>query len=179
MMERKLIDYLPQCIQDFQEVKAIMNAEQFYIEKVWTDSQDVMNEQFIVDATENGVKRLESILNITPKITSTLDERKFNIQAKLNEQLPYTMKSLENMMTSLCGENGYKLKLDPGNYELIVKLALFNVNNIESVSILLDKMLPANIMKNVSAFNNHKLLKEFTHEQLTAFTHKELVEAIL
>lgn len=179
MMERKLIDYLPQCVQDFQEVKAIMDAEQTYVEKVWNDSQDVMNDQFIVDSTENGVKRMESILSITPKPASTLDERKFNIQTRLNEQLPYTMKSLENMMISLCGENGYKLKVDPGNYELIVKLALFNANNIESISILLDKMIPANMVKHVSAFNNHKLLKEFTHEQLAAYTHKGLVEEIL
>ena len=179
MMERKLIDYLPQCVQDFQEVKAIMNAEQTHVEKAWTDTQDVMNDQFIVDATENGVKRWENILSIAPKSTSTLDERKFNIQTRLNEQLPYTVKSLENMLFSLCGENGYKLKVDPGNYEIIVKLALYNANNIESINNLLDKMIPANMTKHVSAFNNHKLLSEFTHEQLAAFTHKELVEEIL
>ena len=60
-MERKIIDYLPLCIQDFAEMTAIMDSEQVEIERLWGSSEDVLNDQFVVDATENGVKRWESI----------------------------------------------------------------------------------------------------------------------
>lgn len=178
-MERKLIDYLPLCIQDFAEISAVMNSEQDYIEKAWEDVDDVMNNQFVVDATEDGVKRWESILNISPKANYTLDERKFNILTRLNEQLPYTLDALKSMLSSLCGSDGYALKIDNDKYTLIVKLALSNENNFEMVEALLDKVVPANIVKTVLTFNSHYMLSGFTHEQLTAFTHKELREEIL
>lgn len=178
-MERKLIDYLPIYVQSFAEIRAIMNAEQISVETTWTGAENVMNDQFITLATENGVKRWESILGITPKANFTLDERKFLILARLNEQLPYTKESLESALTSLCGADGYTLKIDSDKYEMVVKLALDNENNVSAVVDLLDKMIPANIVKNVMLFNTNLILADFTHEQLATYTHKELREEIL
>lgn len=177
-MDRKLIDYLPIFIQNYAEVEAIMNAEQVSVEKTWTSAEDVMNDQFITEATENGVKRWESILGITPKANFTLDERKFLILARLNEQLPYTMESLKTALTALCGADGYTLKIDSDKYVLTVKLALYNEKNIESVGELLDKMIPANLITKVTIFNTHALLTGYTHEQLAQFTHKAIREEI-
>ena len=156
-----------------------MDAEQFVFEKGWIDAENVFDDQFIQNATENGVKRWEKILGITPKGTYTLDERRFNVLARMNEQLPYTMKQLHSSLTSLCGEEGYSLKLNADAYELIIKLALANENNIEAVESLLYKMLPANIVKNVMMFNTYTILADFTHEQLAAYTHKGVREEIL
>lgn len=145
-MDRKLIEYLPIFIQEYAEVKAIMDAEQVSVVTVWTDSEDVLKDQFILDATENGVKRWEAILNLVPKATYTLDERKFNILARLNEQLPYTLETLKNMLATMCGKNGYTLTMDYNNYMLLVKLSLSNENNIEAVKELLYRVVPANIL---------------------------------
>lgn len=178
-MERRLIDYLPLFIQNYAEIKAIMDAEQVDIEKTWNDAENVMNDQFILDATENGVKRWESILNIVPKATYTLEERKFDILARLNWQLPYTLESLKYALTALCGNDGYRLKLDPNRYELVVKLALYNENNIDAVRELLDNVIPANLVRDVQMFNTHGMLSGFTHEQLSAYTHEEVREEVL
>lgn len=178
-MDRQLIEYLPPFVQGYKEIKAIMNTEQVSAEKSWTDAENVLADQFVQDATENGVSRYEKLLGITPKATYTLDERKFNILARMNEKLPYTMKSLETALSSLCGENGYVLKLDTDKYEMIVKLALSNENNVEAVKNLLYKMIPANILQIVSLFNTHFILSGFTHEQLAAHTHQQVREEIL
>ena len=178
-MERKLIDYLPLFIQRYAEIGTIMDAEQVNVEKAWEDSENVMNDQFVTTATGNGIKRWEAILEITPKATYTLDERKFNIIARLNEQLPYTVASLKSALTSLCGEGGFLLKLEPDKYNLMVKLSLSNANNIEAVHNLLDKMVPANIVKDVSTFNTHNILSSFTHTQLSTYSYKGVREEVL
>ncbi len=178
-MERKLIDYLPLFVQKYSEIEEIMKAEQVNIEKSWTSADDVMKDQFILDATENGVKRWESLLKISPKVTYTLDERKFNILACLNKQLPYTLESLRYALTVLCGEDGYTLKLSPDKYELVVKLALSNENNIDAVKDLLDNMIPANLIRVVQLFNTHGIITSFTHGQLAAYTHQDVKEEIL
>lgn len=156
-----------------------MDAEQFVFEKGWTDAENVFDDQFIQNATENGVKRWENILGITPKGTYTLDERKFNVLARTNEQLPYTMKQLHSSLASLCGDDGYTLKLDADAYELTVKLALSNESNIEAVEALLYKMIPANIVNNVRMFNTYFIVGGFTYEQLSKYTYKDVREEIL
>ena len=178
-MDRKLIDYLPVFIQEYAEIKAIIDAEQVDVMKAWIDAENVMSDQFVREATENGVKRWESILKITPKATYTLDERKFNILARLNEQLPFTIKSLKKALESMCGEDGYTLKLDHNNYVLAIKLSLLNENNIEAIKQLLKRMVPANIITSVSLFNTHSMVGGFTHEQLAQFTHKQVREEMI
>ena len=179
-MDRQLIDYLPLFIQNFNEIKRIMGAEQVDVESAWINAENVMNDQFVTAATENGVKRWESILNITPKATSTLEERKFSILARLNEQLPYTINTLKTSLTSLCGADGYVLNLDSDHYELLVKLALTNKNNFESVVQLLNKIAPANIVTNVELmYNQHELLSSFTHSQLAARTHEDIRSEVM
>ena len=175
-MERRLIDYLPMYVQEYTEISAIMESEQDMIEKSWNDTDDIMNNQFVVDATEGGVKRYEKILNIKPKAIYDLNERKFNILVRLNEQLPYTVETLKNVLTSLCGEDGYLLKVDNNKYAVLVKLSLSNEHNLEAVEQLLDKMLPANLIRTVTTFNVHSILAAYTHGQLAAFTHKEIRE---
>lgn len=178
-MERNLSDYLPLFIQDYAQIREIMNTEQVNVEKVWDDAESVMNDQFVVDATENGVRRWEKILKITPKATENLDERKFYVLARLNEKLPYTLEALSNMLSYLCGANGYTLKLDSNNYVLTVKLALASKHNFEAVEKLLTRVVPANLVTVTGLFNTHSILGGFTHEQLKAYTHKEVREEML
>lgn len=166
-------------VQEYAEIGAIMDAEQTSVEDAWTGAENVMCDQFVVDATENGVKRWESILNMKPKGSYTLDERKFNILVKLKEQLPYTIRTLNEMLTALCGEDGYLLRVDNDKYLLTVRLALNNENNVQAVSELLEKIVPANLIISVTLFNTHNILSAYTHGYLSQYTHKQTREEIL
>ena len=85
-----LLGYLPDVLKDTKEMQAIMAAEMPEIQALWQACEDVLNDQFIVEATENGVARREKMLGISPFATDTLDDRKFRILSRYNEQLPYT-----------------------------------------------------------------------------------------
>lgn len=178
-MERRLIDYLPPFIQRFKEMLRIMETEQNEFELTWQNAENALADQFVMTATINGVKRWEKIYEIIPKDTDTLEERRFVILSKMNEQPPYTMAALENVLTALCGEDGYTLFMNYNEYEMTVKLAVDNEKNFEAVVELLDKILPANIVRKVSLFNTYDMLSEFTHEQLARFTHDELRKSVL
>ena len=156
-----------------------MDAEQITAETTWSDTEDVFNNQFVQDATEKGIARYEKILGITTKATYTLDERKFNVLARMNEQLPFSMKQLHSSLASLCGEDGYTLQLDTDAYKITIKLALSNSNNVEAVEQLLYNMLPANIVTVIAMFNTYLIVSSFTHDYLSRYTHKEIREEIL
>ena len=175
-MNRKMLDYLPQYIQEYKEIRAIINTYEKAVIQAWKVMENVWNDQFANDATENGIKRWEKILMLTPKDTYTLEERRFNVNTRLNEQPVFTMETLKKVLAGMCGENGYSVTLDYEKYTLSVKLSLTNENNKEAVKLLLRRMVPANILINISMFNTHSMVGNFTHEQLDLYFHEQLRE---
>lgn len=151
---RKLIHYLPPFTQEYKEMQEIMKAEQPEIDLLWNAVEGVFADQFIQDATENGVSRWESMLGISPKGTDTLDERKFRILSKLNQELPYTMRKLEQVLTTLCGVDGYSIELNAAEYNIEVKLGIANHNNYGEVERILKAMIPANLTQVVTLLFN-------------------------
>lgn len=173
--DRKLINYLPPFMQEYKELAVIMGTEQTEIDDLWTAAEDALADQFILDATESGVSRWEVMLGISPKGTDTLNERKFRILTKLNQELPYTMRKLEQALTNLCGTDGFSIDLQAANYHVEVKLGLANQNDYQEVVNLLTKMLPANLTQGVQIkYNSNDVLEQFTYSQLAAYTHEQL-----
>lgn len=181
MYKRQLINYLPHIIREVREYKAIMNdAEQPEMVAMWGAADDALNDQFIADATENGVKRWEKILGIEAKATATLDERKFTILSRINEQLPFTLRTLETSLDSLCGADGYTVRLDANNYALYVRVALEAASKYNDVKKLLDRVVPANISIHLTVlYNAHYVFRPYTHQELKAYTHYQLRNEVL
>ena len=102
-MERKLIDYLPYAVRDFKEYEGIMESEQPEFDQAWGNADDLLNNQFISTAGNVGLSRWEKILEITPKGTDSLEDRRFRILTRINEELPYTLPQLRNILETLCG----------------------------------------------------------------------------
>ena len=143
--DRKLIHYLPPFVQEYVEIQEIMKTEQHETDLLWIATEGVFADQFIQDATINGVSRWESMLGISPKGTDTLDERKFRVLSKLNQELPYTLRKLEQVLTTLCGPDGYSIELNAAEYNIEVKLGIANHNNYGEVERILKAMIPANL----------------------------------
>ncbi len=180
MDNRKLIDYLPQVLKDIREYRSIVEAEESELVDLWTALENALKDNFINDATENGVLRLESILKIIPKAADTLEDRKFRIKARFNEQLPYTFRTLQERLTNLCGEDGYTCELFNGAYTLKIRIELVAKGQYDAVSDLLERVVPANLVIDLDLrYNQHLVLKKFTHAQLSAYTHKQLKEEVI
>lgn len=176
MYNRKLIEYLPEFLRDVEEYKAILTlGEEPEMVKLWEAEENALNDQFIVDATENGVSRWEKILGIVPKATDSLDVRKFSILARINEQLPFTVTRLKEQLESLCGEGEYEVNLDAANYTLSVRVALTAESSFGDVSLLLKRVVPANLFVDLSLkYNQHTMFKSYNHEGLQIFTHDQI-----
>lgn len=175
-MHRQLIEYLPEFLRDVREYKAILtDGVQPEIEALFKAIERVLNNQFIETSDEYGVSRWEKMLGITPQSTYTLDERKFTILTRMNEQLPYTMTSLSQRLENLCGKDGYSIALDANAFTLSVGVALTAQSSLKDVSAMLENVVPANIVLNLHLiYEQNKTWNAFTHEQLSSYTHQEL-----
>ena len=181
MHDRNLIDYLPEFLKDIREYKAILtDATQPEIVDLFNAIENALNDQFIMDATENGVSRWEKMLKIVPKATYSLDDRKFTILTRINEQLPYTMTSLKQRLDVLCGEDGYSVELDADKFTLKVRVDLTAKNNYNDVLVMLEKVIPANMIIDVSLmYIQNQALSTYTHGQMSAYTHEQLRNGVM
>ena len=142
-MDRKLINYLPYVVRDYAEFQGITGAEQPEFENAWAAVDDLLNNQFIKTAGNLGLSRWEKILGITPKGTDTLDDRRFRVLTRLNEELPYTLPQLRVILESLCGAGNYSA--DVADYTLLVKVGVAAKKNFQDVQTLLKKSCPSQL----------------------------------
>lgn len=104
----------------------------------------LLNDLFLDDMGLDHVKRWESILNIVPYSTDTLDDRRFRVKSKLMERLPYTIRTLKRKLDNLCPD-GYEIRLEDHRTTLYVKLTLESENRVKDVQELLDRTLPLTV----------------------------------
>ncbi len=167
--------YLPPVLQEYKEFQQIMDTEQIETEKLWGHVENAMRDQFLKDATENGVERWEQILDITPKATETLEERKFRIFARLNIQLPYTMTNLKQQIETLCGAGGYSVTFLNETHTLQVRIKTMAKSSFEGVKEFLERVVPVNLLIDLSLkYNEYKSFGAMTHNQMKVFTHEKL-----
>lgn len=149
-----LEEYLPDILKDVREMRAIMQAETPEVQAIWDACEDCMNDQFITEATENGIARREKMLDITPFATDTLDDRRFRLLSRYNENIPYTRKSLATLLESLCGADGYVLTITTATFTVNVKVALGVKKQEAIVGELLERVLPYNMIFTVELLYN-------------------------
>lgn len=178
--DRLLIDYLPNVLNEVREYFAVMYAEQPEVWGIWSEIGRTLNNQFAMYADEYGISRWEHMMGITPLPNITLEERRFAVMARLNEQLPYTIRMLHRMLSILCGENGYEVNLQHGDFTITVRVALTAVHNFEEIGRMLNRVIPANLIYYVEIkYNQHITLQPYTHAQLNARTHYQLRNEVL
>lgn len=175
-----LKEYLPDVLRDVTEMQAIMEAETPEVRALWQACEDCMNDQFISEATENGIARREKMLGITPYATDTLEDRRFRLLSRYAESLPYTRRSLDTLLESLCGKNGYMLSIQTSEFTVNVKVALTAKKQENSIRELLERVLPYNMVFSVELlYNTWAKAKRYTWGAASALTWRDLKEEVL
>lgn len=179
-MRKKLNEYLPSILLKTYEFPLLCDTEQREFDRLNTAVDEVLDAQFVSTAGERGIERYEQIFSIVPQDTDTLDERRFRVLAKINAQLPFSIRRLRQQLATLCGEDGYRMEIDGGRYTLTVKVALTAKRNQQAVEELLANIVPANMVCTTSLlYNQHADLTRFIHAQLALLTHFEIREEVL
>lgn len=172
--------YYPDILKEVREFQALAVAENPEMQLLYNAINDVMDEQFISTAKSYGVARLEKIVGITSKATDTLEERRFRLLAKYNEDVPYTVAKLNELLTTLCGTDGYVLEINNGKFTLKVKVALTSKKNKDAVSELLERVTPMNMVLSVELMYNQWYMADgLTWGSASGTTWNELREEAL
>lgn len=143
---KKLIEYLPAFMQQFVEMKEIMKMEDIEVDRIESNIQKVLDNAFLKDCDEYGIKKYEELLQITPDKEDTLEARRVRILLRWNDTLPYTWRTLKRKLDIYCGENQYVLKNDLEHYKIHLHTYFYERWQMDGLKEILEPMLPMNIM---------------------------------
>ena len=141
-----LLSYLPPVLQELEEFNILVK-----------EYQNLLSDQFVHEATENGLSRWEKILSINPKPTDTLEQRRWEILNRLNIKIPYTWTMLKNKLYALYGDS-YTIKLISDTYTIQIRVPQeLSDSEIRSTYTMLEVIVPANMIIDIQRDINLKM----------------------
>ena len=165
----RLREYLPEFLGNIRELGQVLQAEQPYFQ-----------EQFILGAGEWGLARWEQLLNLEAPESLSLDERRRAMLLRLNEQLPFTVARLQELLAAAAPQGQYTMVLDEKNYVLHIYITLAAKGCLPALRALLQRVAPANLSLHLQLmFNTHGKLAKFTHQQLGKWSCWAIREEVL
>lgn len=173
----QLYEYLPFFVSNTKEFKELHKVLQPEVDNLFTETDNRLKDMFVLGCSEYATKRYEKIVSITPKFTDSLEKRQLDILAIYNEVPPFTYERLEEMLSSLLGQDGFKIYLDIPKYYLKVTLNRDNQQFAKQVNDMLERIAPVNITLDYSIdWNTWGDLKIFNWKSLSSATWKEARE---
>jgi hypothetical protein len=148
----KLLDYLPEMLREIYEFQAICSAGDNELDKLKDELAAAVDDNFVYTLSESGCARWEKMLSLTPKATDTIADRRFRILTKLNHNLPYTMRCLEQLLEMYCGEDNFRVVTNFDVYALRIETHFTVYSLLCELRKTLNAMIPANI--SLDSFNS-------------------------
>ena len=164
----------PEIIRSIPDIKKIydINADQ---EAMLDASVNALfDDIFLETMDETKTARWEKMLSIIPLDTDTLSERRFRIQTRVLERMPYTYRVILRKLQTLC-PGGVDWTVDTEKQLIIVRVALASKNMRADVDELLDNVLPLNMEYTlIILYNTYAMLAKHTNGNLKQFTHQQM-----
>ena len=176
----RLLDYWPEHMRALREFQALAGAEQREVERAVQAVREAPDDFFASTLSRAGAGRWERLLGLPSGEGGALEDRRFRIMARMNEQLPFTMARLRALLASLCGEEGYTASVDCVGLLLTVRVELAAKANFRYVEALLERVAPLNVVIDLSLkYNQYLALAGFTHGRLAARSHEQLRNEVI
>lgn len=146
----ELLKHLPLFIQEYREIRTIMNAENPEFQIAEDETEIIFNNQFIQSCNLKGIAKFESLMGIVPEPDDTLASRISRVLTRWNDTVPYTFIVLCQRLDTLCGEGNYEIERDINNYTIDITTHLELVGQTDELEYMLGYMIPANIAMTVN-----------------------------
>lgn len=166
----------PEIIIQIPDIKQVYKAVDKQIEKLTAAVEQMEDDIFLESMGEEKIKLWEKMLRIKPLDDDTLSDRRFRVQSKVLEKLPYSYRVIVRKLTALAPDG---MEITRSDKNVTVKLAIASKKKIKDVAELLEVTLPLNMNYEVIImFHTYGFFKErkMTYGQMKAFSYLALRE---
>lgn len=134
----------PDFVSNIREIQELDKALTPELDELNHTIQQIQQNQFIETANHQGLSYYERMLKIKPD--KDMEVRRFNILAKFNSTIPFTMRWLQNTLNSTIGKGSYLLDLNHANYTLTISIMKHKEYLITHLRQEVEDKLPAHLI---------------------------------
>lgn len=174
-----LIEHYPDRWRELRELQAICDTDivgddVHTLQHLYECMEQELNNSFF-ELDEYACSRWEKMLGIIPSNEATVDDRRFAICTRLFLLSPYTIEGVEDALASILGERKTRIKADVSTKEVKVIMHLDSRFKIDTITELMDAIIPANMKLTMSVdYTTFQDLENETHTQLEEYKHEDI-----
>lgn len=178
--EIELINHLPEVYKEPEEMREIMRIETPYINALWSNTEQIYTDSFILTSGEYGLNRRFEFLGMPILAQDDIETKRFKLLARYREQAPYTRRSVRALLDSLLGEGNYILDISPSEKTFDIQLRLTQRGQFDAVVELLERVVPQNMVVNTGIrYNIWEQVRSLTWSQVKTRTWNEIKEGAI
>lgn len=143
----RLLEYLPEYYHDILDFRELTETETEELLSVEQAMERLLQDQFVLTASEQAIKRREKMLGIQadPK-AETLDFRRKRLINRYSTKPPFTVRYLQQRLDFLVGIGLTIVSVEPHNYVLTVTTSMENANVFKEVEYTVRVIKPVNMI---------------------------------
>jgi len=132
--------------EDNEEYNAIMDAVQPELTFAASSLFKSFRNRCPSIADADGIRAWEAILGIiADPAVETIEFRQFRVISRISSSLPYTERTLIQIMDSILGADGWEYELDTGDYDLTITSLQPGSLWLEEMRRTIARIIPANM----------------------------------
>jgi len=169
-MSERIMSYLPDYyrqIKDFTELAATESVE---LDDLETAIQRLFDDQFVMTASAEAVRRRERMLGIQANpATESLEFRRARIINRYSMKPPFAVRFLQEQLDRLVGPGRTLVEVEPENYLLIITAAIDDAEVFREVEHTVKTIKPANIVyqQNTALNDDLELVETIVMQDVT------------
>ena len=144
-MTVNLIARLPDFMQDYDEMRRLYDSQNPEFDLLWRDVDRLRNNLFILSADEEGLRRFERVLQISPFPGDTLEARRLRVLVLWNDNVPYTIRWLYQMLAERVGVNNFIVDRDVENSFITVSIITDDLSLLAEMRRMLRLKIPSSM----------------------------------
>lgn len=139
--------FLPKLYENIPEFDGIVNADDEILEYAGGNFSDFIDNLYVLNAAEAGIRQYEADLGITPDpLTETLSFRRQRVLNRMSLRLPFTEEYLRQKLDVVIGAGKYDLLVDHLNYTLYIESSAEDQKWFDEIIITITGIKPANMV---------------------------------
>lgn len=143
----RILTYWPEFYRDIVDFIELAKTEDTDLELMEDAIVQLLDDQYVLTASESAIKRRELMLGIQPeKATETLEFRKRRILNRYQTKPPFTVRYLQNQIDFLVGAGRATVSIDRDNYILKVTVDIPNATIFREMEYTIRTVKPANMV---------------------------------
>lgn len=139
------------------------------------DLEILADDIFIDTSHENKISRFEKIMGYEPLDTDSIEVRRARIKAKVNEKLPFTIRTIIPKLNAICGVGRYWIRYYPKQLRLEIYFAPRAYELVAPAREFLEEVVPLAIYIHYEVYTHtYEDLEKFTYGEMEQYSYEDL-----